>query len=292
MAGNVSNRHPPHLRMLSARPLQSPESAYDGPRVLRITRTVRFAVGGNSLDAAPEPDNSFAGAPSMHGLGAHYELDVSCRGEADPTTGYFINIKEIDRATRDVAIPLIADAFTKKDARSECVLREVFHSLKNALPHLDRVRWRLTPTFSIELERNDMTTVLLRQKFEFAAAHRLHVPELSDAENRDVFGKCNNPAGHGHNYHVEPCVQAPIDDGAPAFTLQDLERITRETLIDHLDHKHLNCDVPEFADMNPSVENIARVCFERLAPAIQSSGGKLREITVWETEKTSCVFPA
>ena len=292
MAGKVSNRRPPRLHMLSARPLRSPESAYDGSRVLRITRTVRFAVGGDSPNAAPEPDNSFAGAPSMHGLGAHYELDVSCRGEADPTTGYFINIKAIDRATRDVAIPLISDAFRMKGARSACVLRDVFESLKGALPQLDRVRWRMTPTFSIELERDNMNAVLLRQRFEFAAAHRLHVPELSDAENQDIFGKCNNPAGHGHNYHIEPCVQAPIGDGAPALTLQDLERITRETLIDHLDHKHLNADVPEFADLNPSVENIARVCFERLAPEIQSSGAELREITVWETEKTSCVYPA
>ncbi len=260
--------------------------------MLRLTRTVRFAVGLQAPESPDRIDNSFAGAPAMAGLGAHYELDISCRGEADPVTGYFLNIKEIDYAARDVAIPRIAGAYRREGAAPEGVLGDIVSSLVTPLPSLDRVRWRLTPTFSIEMERHDMTAVLLRQKFEFAAAHRLHVPQLSEAENREVFGKCNNPAGHGHNYHVEPCVRASIGEDAPAFTLHDLERITRETLIDHLDHKHLNMDVPEFADLNPSVENIARVCFDRLAPAIQSSGGELREITVWETEKTSCVYPA
>lgn len=270
----------------------SAEAPYDAANVLRLTRTVRFAVGAQVGRVGDGISNSYAGAPAMAGLGAHYELDIACRGEADPVTGYFLNIKEIDHAARDVAIPLIAEAFQDREAKAERVLSGVVAALASTLPNLDCVRWRLTPTFSLEMERPNMTAVLLRQKFEFAAAHRLHVPELSDDQNRDVFGKCNNPAGHGHNYHVEPCVSAPVSDGAPAFSLHDLERITRETLIDHLDHKHLNKDVPEFADLNPSVENIARVCYERLKPAIAAEGAELREITVWETEKTSCVYPA
>lgn len=137
-----------------------------------------------------------------------------------------------------------------------------------------------------------MASIYMRQSFEFAAAHRLHVASLSDEENRTLFGKCNNAAGHGHNYRVEPCVRVALTDGKPSFTLDDLERRTAETVIDHLDHKHLNKDVPEFAEVNPSVENIARVCFDRLAPTINAADVELTCVTVWETEKTSCVYPA
>lgn len=244
------------------------------------------------MDLDEEPTNSFAGHPSCAGLAAHYELDLTCRGEADVKTGYFLNIRDIDRAGRDIAIPLIARAFRAGSAHPECILHDLLETIGHHLPSVCRARWRLTPTYSIEMERFDMTAVLLRQRFEFAAAHRLHVPTLSDADNRAIFGACNNPAGHGHNYQVEPCVRVPLAPGAPTFSLRDLERLTRSELIDHLDHTHLNHDVPEFASLNPSVENIARVCFDRLAPAIRSAGAELTRVTVWETEKTSCSYPA
>lgn len=260
--------------------------------VLRLTRTIRFAVGHDGTTVPDEIDNSYAGAPAMFGLGAHYELDITCAGEADPVTGYFLNIKAIDRAGRDAAIPMIAAAFRQPDAQPAPTLKTVVSAIAASLPSLAAVRWRLTPTYSIEMERADMTAVLMRQSFEFAAAHRLHAPELSEEENVRIFGKCHNAAGHGHNYRVEPCVRVEVDASASRFTLRDLERITRETLIDHLDHKHLNKDVPEFARLNPSVENIAKVCFERLARPIEAAGAQLRHVTVWETEKTSCVYPA
>ncbi|MEO0483847.1 MAG: 6-carboxytetrahydropterin synthase, partial [Planctomycetota bacterium] len=140
-------------------------------------------------------------------------------------------------------------------------------------------------------------TALLRERFDFAAAHRLHVPTLSDDENRAIFGKCNNPSGHGHNYQIEPCVE--LDTAALAdvpFGFAELERATHEQVITPFDHKHLNTDTPEFgeAGVNPSVENMARVFFDRLAPAVRraSAAATLRSITVWETDRTSCTYPA
>lgn len=142
------------------------------------------------------------------------------------------------------------------------------------------------------------TVALLRQQFDFAAAHRLHVPTLSDEENRRIFGKCNNLRGHGHNYRVEPCVEVSVQQGGPpAISLAEFERLTVEHIIARFDHTHLNDDTAEFntarGGMNPSVENIARVCFERLAPAIRAAapGAKLRYVTVWETDKTSSTYP-
>lgn len=144
---------------------------------------------------------------------------------------------------------------------------------------------------------SDPGVVLLRQKFDFAAAHRLHVPGWTDEENRRAFGKCNNARGHGHNYQVEPCVAIRLDAPVPTFTLQHLEAITDAAVIQRFDHKHLNEDTSEFATiggLNPSVENIAKIVFGILAPEIAkaSPDAQLRSITVWETDRTCATFPA
>ena len=135
--------------------------------------------------------------------------------------------------------------------------------------------------------------VILRETFEFAASHRLHLSHRSDGENRALFGKCNNPNGHGHNYRIAVSVEVPAEqsaDARPGFT--ELERIVESEIMARFDHKHLNLDCPEFAMTNPSVENIARISFEVLAEPFAAAGGRLRDVEVWETEKTSCRYPA
>jgi 6-pyruvoyltetrahydropterin/6-carboxytetrahydropterin synthase len=235
----------------------------------------------------------------MRGLGAHYELDVRCRAPVDEITGYSLNIKDIDQAARATIIPAIAAAFARAAASADpaTILRDSLAPLNSALAgRLDAVTWRLSPFYSVEMAAASPSRAVLRQQFEFAASHRLHVPGLSEQANRDCFGKCNNPSGHGHNYRVEPAVEVPVGTQQP-FTLLDLEAITKRTVIDRFDHTNLSIDRPEFippAGLNPSVENIAKVCFDLLAPAIAAAGhgATLRSITVWETDKTSCTYPA
>jgi 6-pyruvoyltetrahydropterin/6-carboxytetrahydropterin synthase len=161
------------------------------------------------------------------------------------------------------------------------------------------VRWYLSPYYSVEVVKSEPSVVLLRQRFDFAASHRLHVPALSDEENRAAFGKCNNPRGHGHNYQVEPAVAVRLKDGRQPFALPQLERVVEDTIIRRFDHKHLNEDTPEFAYSGPhpvtsSVENIARVFFDLLAPAVRlaSPEAELRSVTVWETDRTCSTYPA
>lgn len=135
--------------------------------------------------------------------------------------------------------------------------------------------------------------VILRETFEFAASHRLHLSHRSDGENRALFGKCNNPNGHGHNYRIAVSVEVPAEksaDARPGFA--EIERIVESEIMARFDHKHLNLDCPEFAMTNPSVENIARISFEVLAEPFAAAGGRLRDVEVWETEKTSCRYPA
>lgn len=266
-----------------------------------LSRTVRFSVNPGDPPPAPgaappRPRNGFAGWPSPHGLARYYELRVDVAGAVSPVTGYFVNIQDIDLAVRSSVIPIIARACADSPATDPAsLLPSLADALRRALVgDLRALCWSITPTCSLTLEGDDMTHVLLRQRFEFAASHRLHAPTLSDEENRRLFGKCNLPSGHGHNYVVEPAVRLPITKGAPAFTIHDLERLTAEHVIARYDHRHLNLDTKEFGEsgVNPSVENIARVCFDLLDAPVKDAGASLHTVTVWETEKTSATYPA
>jgi len=287
--------------------------------MIELSRSVRFCIsfGESSLPADRSGGhNRFAGWPSMARLGAHYELVVCCRGEPDPVTGYLMNISAIDEAVRNRAIPLIEQAVQAAPRRAPGhVLRELIAALRPALTRpIQSVAWRLTPFYTVMMETSQMERFLITQQFDFAAAHRLHCWQLSDEENRRIFGKCNNAHGHGHNYRLQVTVSAPLppegehpknerpDDEHqegeqregrhPPLQLPDLERIVDEQVIQRFDHTHLNLDTAEFAQLNPSVEHIARVCHDLLAEPIAAAGAALEKVTVWETEKTSCTYPA
>jgi len=238
--------------------------------------------------------NTYAAWPAMRGLGRFYQLHIRCRGEADPVTGYFMNIKEIDQAVRNAALPYLNELVANGSA-SDAPLGSIMQKLVDLLqPPLNQtlndITFELTPFYHLQIRVNDMQHVIVKEQFQFAAAHRLHVDALSDEKNREVFGKCNNPSGHGHNYRLEVAVRAPIDKQGDTLNVETLDRVVDETVINALDHKHLNKDVPQFADINPSVENIAKVIHEMLSPAVQSLGVKLDEVTVWETDKTMCTY--
>ena len=90
-------------------------------------------------------------------------------------------------------------------------------------------------------------------------------------------------------------LQVDLQNRARVFApdcIARLETLVRETVVDRFDHTHLNLDTDEFAELNPSVEHIARVCHALLADPVRAAGGCLEQVTVWETEKTSCTYPA
>lgn len=126
----------------------------------------------------------------------------------------------------------------------------------------------------------------LSQRFEFSAAHRLHNPSLSEEKNLALFGKCNNPDGHGHNYELEVEVSGPLDEGGRIMKLATLEEIVHDLVIERFDHKHLNRQTAEFQSLIPSVENIARTIYRLLQPALTRGSTRLASVTVWETPKT------
>ncbi|MDP1661771.1 MAG: 6-carboxytetrahydropterin synthase, partial [Phycisphaerales bacterium] len=258
-----------------------------------LRRIVRMAVEADGPPGEVRPDadsdrrgNGYGGVPSYGGWpqSRHIEVEVCCRGEADARTGYFMDIKAIDRAARGTlagafSASLSAGAGGERGWRWEGgVLAEGAERLNAALSgSVVWVRWSVTPTYCVEVSPMTPGTALLRQKFEIAAAHRLYVPELSDEENRRLFGRCANPSAHGHNYIIEPCVRVPVEQGAaPRFALADLERATLAALIEPFDHRNLNVDCAQFdraqGGVNPSVENISRVFYGLLAPVIAAHG--------------------
>lgn len=265
--------------------------------MVELSRAVRLIINPDDGPGAfTRPGHGFAGTPSPRGLPVFTELTATCRGEIDPVCGYLLDIKRIDSAVRRIVAPLIAAAFARlPQPDAGRLLHAAAVALAADLPvPLCALLWSLTPMHSLEIEMNDPGVVLLRQRFDFAASHRLHIASLSDAENRARFGKCNNAAGHGHNYRIEPCVAIPFGS---SFTVSDLERLTEETVIRRFDHTHLNEDTAEFSaagGVNPTVENIARVFHDLLAPVLSRAapGVALRSITVWETDRTSATYPA
>jgi 6-pyruvoyltetrahydropterin/6-carboxytetrahydropterin synthase len=262
--------------------------------MLELSRTVRFCLSGEDSDLKSPRDNTFSAWPAMRGLGRYYELEVTCNGEADPQTGYFINIKAIDQAVRDNGLPVlikrIADEATAAATPMGHLMRALFEAIDPPLNRtIAQVRLVLTPMLSIAIERNDMGTILMRQQYEFSAAHRLHVPAFSDEENQSTFGKCNNPAGHGHNYRVEVAARCPIDTNGTTLDPAELDAVVDREVIEKLDHKHLNVDVPAFAELNPSVENIVKVVWQMLEHELPGDS-TLDEVKVWETGKTVCAY--
>jgi 6-pyruvoyltetrahydropterin/6-carboxytetrahydropterin synthase len=264
--------------------------------MFRLTREVRFAVNSTVVPPAPgePPTNAYAGFPSINGLAHYFALAVTVAGDLDPDSSYLLNIKDIDRQVRRLAIPVVADAVRDRPrAFGAATVVELFDVLRDAWPpaRVEEIRLALSPLTSIAALAKELPMTRLSQKFEFSASHRLHNPALSDDANRQTYGKCNNPHGHGHNYEVEVTLAGtPANDTGLIVDVPRFERTVAETVIDRLDHKNLNVEVPEFRDLIPSVENIARVIYRMLKPKLDAGDTRLASVTVWETPKTWCEY--
>ncbi|GAC1435934.1 MAG: 6-carboxytetrahydropterin synthase [Ktedonobacteraceae bacterium] len=131
--------------------------------------------------------------------------------------------------------------------------------------------------------------VYLTRRTTFSASHRLWSNQLSEAENYAVYDKCANPHGHGHNYVLEVTVRGDVDPRTGmVLNLTDMKRITNEQVINWVDHKHLNYDVPWLEGVIPTAEMLAITFWERLEGDFPK--GFLYEVTLHETENNSAVY--
>ena len=128
-----------------------------------------------------------------------------------------------------------------------------------------------------------MPTVIVTRRVHFNAAHRLHNPSLSDEENRRIFGPCNNPNFHGHNYELDVSVEGEIDPRTGYVAdLGTVKRIVEELVLTRLDHRNLNLDLLEFRDVNPTTENLAVLIWRLLDGRLP---GRLKRLVLWETPR-------
>jgi 6-pyruvoyltetrahydropterin/6-carboxytetrahydropterin synthase len=124
-------------------------------------------------------------------------------------------------------------------------------------------------------------SVSLTRRYHFAAAHRLHADCLSDADNWKLYGKCNNPHGHGHNYILYVTVTGPVEsDSGRILEIDALDQVVHETVVARFDHRDLNQD-PEFVNRVTTGENLVRFIWDLLVKRIPSA--KLEKIGLVET---------
>lgn len=245
-------------------------------------------------------------SPFNHGH--NYVLDVVVEGEIDRQTGMLVNIKRLDDLLKErVVTPFsgksINDEIIEFAANAPCLenllkyirgcLVEPKESTDLALPqvvggeadvrvHLVSLKLEEMPTLYAELNLIGVPMTVTRI-YEFSASHRLHSPLLSNQENLRLYAKCNNPAGHGHNYVLEVTVSGePSPSTGMIVSIDDLDSSVESHILDRYDHKHLDSDVPELAGKITTSENVAQAIFNQLNGNLPAT---LERIRLYETPR-------
>lgn len=264
-------------------------------RQVTLSRKVSFSSGHRYwLDDLTDDENRrlFKTWASPFNHGHNYVLWVEARGDVDPVNGMVVNIKWIDdvlqeRVVKEFDQRSINDevaGFSGKVPNVENLLRFFVTRLAD-LPggvELTGLKLEETPLFYGEWS-NEHNMVSITRVFEFAASHRLDVPSLTREENVKLFGKCNNPHGHGHNYVLEVTVTGESDPETGFICdLTELDEAVDREVVSRYDHHNLDTDIPELTGKNTTSEVVATAIFDRLQGTLPA---KLLRIRLYETAR-------
>ena len=240
--------------------------------------------------------------PGETGRGHDYLVDLTVVGPINAETGMVLNIKDIDAVLKAQIGPLHGSlldedvpAFRKNPPTPENLAAYLWEQCRAALTGQGRVAclalWP-TPLLKAEFsQRPSMKHPLLTttRTYDFSASHRLHSPALTDAENAEMFGKCNWENGHGHNYEVEVTLAgAPDPHTGQLWDGARLDEIVTEEVLTPYDHKHLNYDTTDFRALNPTSENLTLAIWCNLARRLAREdlgGARLFRVAVRETAR-------
>ncbi|KMY55826.1 6-pyruvoyl tetrahydropterin synthase [Bacillus sp. FJAT-27231] len=261
--------------------------------MILLTRKVEFSAAHSyRIDAWDEETNrkAFGLCSNPNGHGHDYTLEVTVKGDLNSSSGIVVNITDVDRIVKSVVLEELDGKFLNREhsffkehiPTTENIVNYIWNELKDRFNgcKLDRIILHENPFLFSQKGENSM--IQLTRKYHFSAAHRLHSDQLSDEENKEIFGKCNNPNGHGHNYVLEVTVEGEIDPvTGMIINLAQLDEIVDETIIQKFDHKHLNLDTEEFNGLNPTAEVMTIVFWELLQSRLPS----LSKVGLWETAK-------
>lgn len=263
-------------------------------RSVALTRKVSFSAGHRYwIEEDSDADNRarFGRWASPFSHGHNYVLWVTASGVVDVSTGMVVNIKWID----DLLQAEVVGKFDQKSINDEVKEFDQVPSLENLVRYFARslrdlpggallqaLKLEETPLLYAEWSQ-DTDMVSVTRVYEFAAAHRLAVASLSEQENRRLFGKCHNEAGHGHNYVLEVTVTGEPDPVSGfVCDLDELDRVVHAEVVDRYDHHNLDCDVPELQGLNTTSENVSLAIFDRLKDKVP---GKLTRVRLFETAR-------
>ena len=233
---------------------------------------------------------TFGLCSNLNGHGHDYTLEVMVRGEIDPSSGIVVNITDVDQIMKAFVNEELAGKFLNKEVpyfidhipTTENIVSYIWMMLDKQFTDCELYKIRLRENDFLYSEKEKDLMVRLTRKYHFSTAHRLHSKQLSDEENEALFGKCNNPYGHGHNYYLEVTVSGEVDPVTGMITdLGQLDKTVEETILQKFDHKHLNLDTEEFKDLNPTSENVAIVIWDLLEGKISN----LYKVGLYETDK-------
>ena len=263
-----------------------------------INRRAQFSASHRywlpELDEA-ENQRLFGACSRFPGHGHNYVLYVSLEGDLD-RYGMVENLSVVKQVIkREVTSQLqyshLNDAWSEEFKQTlpttENIARVIWDKLK---PHLPLVNIQLFehPELWADYQGNNMEATLT-VKTHFSAAHRLAIPSLSFEENQEIYGKCARPNGHGHNYHLEVTVAGEIDNRTGMLVdLGALQNAIDEYVVEPFDHTFLNKDIPYFAEVVPTAENIAVRIADLLRSPIKELGAELDKIKLIESPNNSC----
>ncbi len=260
----------------------------------RLARQVRFSITP-FFDSTSEGWNSYASRPCGEGLCLFFGLWVELAGPLNPDTGFVINVVEIDRVVRTVVVPLfdraMREGFGKGAFMGLGTIADLLMRTWKVLvgrfgtAEISNLSLDLNPFRKLTILAEDCSMYLFSEKFEFAATHKLWNDRFDARANVEMFGKCANPAGHGHNYVLEVTVEK--ERASDPLWIAEFQRVVDEKFISLVDHKNLNTDVPDFTGIS-SVENLASFAWQRLCG--QFAHCRLHAVTIWETDKTYCRY--
>ena len=228
------------------------------------------------------------------GHGHNYEMYVSIIGELDQY-GMVQNLSDVKKVikkevTSQLNYSYLNDTwpeFQETLPTTENIAKVIWDKLSPHLPLVD-IKLFEHPQLWVNYQGNNMEATLSIQT-HFSAAHRLAKPELSLEANAEIYGKCARPNGHGHNYHLEVSVTGQIDDRTGMIVdLGGLQEVVDEYVVEPFDHTFLNKDIPYFANVVPTAENIAAYIAQLLQEPISKLGVELEKIKLIESPNNSC----
>ena len=262
-----------------------------------INRRAQFSASHRYwLPELDESENQrlFGAGSHFPGHGHNYVLYVSLAGELDEY-GMVQNLSYVKQVIKQQItseldysyLNQVWPEFKQTLPTTEYIAKVIWERLA---PHLPLVEIKLYehPELWAEYQGKNMQATLT-VKTHFSAAHRLAKPELSLEENTEIYGKCARINGHGHNYHLEVSVAGEIDPRTGMLVdLGALQQVIDDSIVEPMDHTFLNKDIPYFAEVVPTAENIAFYIAKILQQPVQELGAELNKVRLIESPNNSC----